>query len=305
MTPTIFHEDWWLNAATSGGYETVEVMDKGKTVGRLPYYRRRKFGIMWGALPPLTHFLGPAVDVGSGSITSRFNRRLEVTRELLGKLPPSHFTKIKCHHGIREVIAFQDMKFRTSVQFTYEIAPQPEDMLLKNMNQNTRRNLRSIEEGAVYVNDVDPAEYLAFYDRNLSEQGRRNHLDLAICKNLLTLSLDRGVGKFYAQRNMAGELIAGVFCVWDDVASYYLMTSRSSKAGSGAITWLIWEAIKDAAKRGLIFDFDGLGGGGSIQIYNGFGGSIEPRYTATRMSLPMTISHDIVRRLLNKEQYFY
>ena len=67
LTPTIFHEDWWLTAATDGAYEAVETSLGDKVVGRLPYFRKKFYGMNWGALPALTHFLGPAVDEGPGT----------------------------------------------------------------------------------------------------------------------------------------------------------------------------------------------------------------------------------------------
>ena len=37
IIPTVFHEDWWLDAATDGNFSVVEVMSGGRTVGRLPF----------------------------------------------------------------------------------------------------------------------------------------------------------------------------------------------------------------------------------------------------------------------------
>ena len=37
LTPTIFHESWWLDIATEGRYEVVEVTQNGEVLGRLPY----------------------------------------------------------------------------------------------------------------------------------------------------------------------------------------------------------------------------------------------------------------------------
>jgi hypothetical protein len=41
LTPTIFHEPWWLEAASGGQYEEVTVSSGGRTVGRLPFVRRK------------------------------------------------------------------------------------------------------------------------------------------------------------------------------------------------------------------------------------------------------------------------
>jgi len=44
LVPTVFHEEWWLDAATGGRYSIAEVKAGDKTVGRLPYLVRSRFG---------------------------------------------------------------------------------------------------------------------------------------------------------------------------------------------------------------------------------------------------------------------
>jgi len=75
-----------------------------------------------------------------------------------------------------------------------------------------------------------------------------------------------------------------VFCVWDQTAAYYLLTTRIPDAHDGAVSLVLWEAIQDAAQRGLIFDFDGLVNKESFAFLSGFGGVLCPRYVVTRIS---------------------
>jgi len=67
-------------------------------------------------LASLTHSLGPAI---IKSYANSF-RRIDLTKELLGKLPPTSAQLFKCHRDVQDVIAFQSAGFRTSVQFNYE-----------------------------------------------------------------------------------------------------------------------------------------------------------------------------------------
>src|SRR5919108_3749441 len=116
LAPTIFHEDWWLDTATRGNFEIAEVSSGGRTVGRLPFFLTRRLGIKMIRMPILTYFLGPAICGGEGSANNRFLRRLEITHELLGKLPRVSWHYLKCQGGITDVIAFQEHGFRTYVQ---------------------------------------------------------------------------------------------------------------------------------------------------------------------------------------------
>lgn len=72
LTPTIFHEDWWLDAATGGNFDVAEVTVSGRKVGRLPFHVRSRLGLRIMNMPSLTYFLGPAIDDGEGSPNNRF-----------------------------------------------------------------------------------------------------------------------------------------------------------------------------------------------------------------------------------------
>jgi Acetyltransferase (GNAT) domain len=301
LTPTIFHEDWWLTAATNGAYEVVETSLGDKVVGRLPYFRKKFYGMNWGALPALTHFLGPAVDEGPGSINTRFIRRLEITRELILKLPPASFTRIKCHRGVPDVIPFQEQKWRTNVQFTWEVEPAPEETLFMNLRNKPRNAIRRAE----FFQLDDPNEFIRFYSANLAAKGIKSNIDLDAALRIITAALSRSRGQMMvAKAKVDGALHAATFYAWDSHSLYYLMSTRNENGHSGAMAALVWHAIRDAAARKLVFDFDGLATPGSIMFYAGFGGSVQPRYVATRMTIPVRIAN-AVRGLMDKEQFFY
>jgi hypothetical protein len=304
LTPTIFHEDWWLDAATDGAYKVAEVSTGGSVVGRLPYCLGRKLGLKWGALPALTHFLGPAVDEGEGGINRRFIRRLEITRDLIRQLPDAHFLRIKCHRAVREVIAFQEQKFRTSVQFTYEVHPAAKDTLWSNFRHERRRVILKAEALLDIAPFDDPEVYLRFYLANLKEKGIKSKLNETACLRLIKASMERGRGQILAAKDKKGDLQAAIFCVWDAGAVYYLMTTRTASSDNGAVSALIWRVIQDAAQQNLIFDLDGLATPGSIMFYAGFGATVEPRYVATKMSFPVTMAREALT-LLGHEQYFF
>src|ERR1700682_270055 len=77
LAPTIFHEEWWLNAATGGDFDVAEASAGGRTVGRLPFQLTRRLGLKMIRMPHLTYFLGPAIDTCEGNHSNRFLKRLE------------------------------------------------------------------------------------------------------------------------------------------------------------------------------------------------------------------------------------
>jgi hypothetical protein len=56
------------------------------------------------------------------------------------------------------------------------------------------------------------------------------------------------------------------------------------------VSFLVWEGIRDASRRQLVFDSDGLNSSffqnpearGGILFFAGFGGQVRPRYIVTK-----------------------
>lgn len=304
LVPTVFHEEWWLDAVTQGRYSIVEVSAGGRIVGRLPFLLRKRFGMQGIWTPPLTHFLGPGINEGEGSPNHRFLKRMDITRELIGKLPRSAWQCIRCHGGITDVIAFQEQRFRTYVQFTHELQPEPEEVLWNRMRAQTRNAIRRAKEQVTISEFAAPDEFIRLHEKNLASEGERDTLDLAACKRVLLAALHRERGRIIVARDIRNQIVAANFCAWDSKTSFYTVCTRNESAGSGAASLLLWEAIKHAAARGLIFDFGGLGTNGSIRLYAGFGATISPRYVAVRSNGLARLASEM-KCLLTKEYFLF
>jgi hypothetical protein len=182
------------------------------------------------------------------------------------------------------VIAFQEQGFRTYVQFTHEVWPAPEEKLWRQMRDKTRNVIRRAEERLRVKEMADPEEFVHLFGNNLHLRGLRSELDLVLCKKTITAALARNRGRILAAYDKGEGIVAASVCVWDDAASYYLLSTRTNDAGNGAVSLLIWESIKESARRKLVFDFAGLGTHGSVLLYSGFGATVTPRYVALRTS---------------------
>jgi hypothetical protein len=296
LAPTVFHASWWLDIASDGQWRQAEVASGGRIVGRFPYViGRMPGGHALCGMPPITHFLGPAVDEGKGAACNRALKRAQVTRELLDQMPRASGFYHKLNREITDTLVFQERGFATSVQFTFELAPSRPDVLWRNMRDKTRNVIRRAGETAAVESCRDPVEFTAAYDRHLAQRGLRNHYDPGLLQRLCRGAMARRQGDILVARGTAGDIIAGIFCVWDATSTYYLLTTRDAEAGNGVVALLLWQAIQQSAARGLIFDFDGVGVQGSRLFFTGFGGVVRPRYIVSRYSL----AHRIVGRLSN------
>ena len=72
------------------------------------------------------------------------------------------------------------------------------------------------------------------------------------------------------------------YLAWGHGAMYYLLSTRSLRGDYGAVSLLLWSAMKLAHKLGLVLDLDGVYSTGPAKFLSGFGGSIKTRLMIRR-----------------------
>jgi lipid II:glycine glycyltransferase (peptidoglycan interpeptide bridge formation enzyme) len=232
----------------------------------------------------MTHFLGPAVDEGNGSAESRNMRRNEITMDLIRKLPRFGYFYQQFHRGIPDTLPFIQHGFTTELLFTYEVMPAPEETIWRNMRDKTRNVIRRAQEKTELF-DVEPDAFCALYEATLQNRGKHsNYMFGPDARFLLATALERRRGRLLGARDENGAVLAAICYVWDDQVSYYMLTTRAHDTHNGVVSQLIWEAMRDSAARGLIFDFDVVGTAGSVLFYTAFGGDVRPRYLVKRIT---------------------
>ena len=283
LNPTIFHEPWWLDAATDGAWRESTSESGGRIMGRLPYLPDRKFtGQLSIVMPRLTRSLGPALAVpGDPAECVRLPTRHKILRELICGLPRCSHLWMQMHGGISDVMMFESAGCHTTVRYTTEIAPAAPDDIWAAMRDKTRNVIRRARDGLVVDHDMTADDFLAFYQEACRTHGRRNDYPASSCGRLIAQAITTGRGRAYAAVRSDGQPTAAIMTVSDARATYYLMSSRLPDAGNGAVSMLLWAAIRDAAESGRTFDGDGL----SLEnhmLLTGLGGQVRPRYLVSR-----------------------
>jgi hypothetical protein len=248
-------------------------------------------------MPAFTHFLGPAVDPGEGKPQNRYWKKLSITAELIEKLPKLASFRQKMYRGITDVVEFQSAHFASMVQFTFEIAPTGADLIWQSMRKKTRNAVRNGLNHYEIGSGLEPEEFIALYRRNIERRGMVENIDLPLALKLLNGCVVRGCGQFFTARNDEGAVEASIFVIWDETSCYLLMATRMPESSYGALAALIWEAIKFAARQGLIFDFDGIAGLGAARFFAGFGGIVSPRYIVSKSNFTYRVLRETRRRI--------
>lgn len=283
---TIFHEPWWLDAASGGSYDEASVMENGAVIARLPYIKLRKFGGQTALImPTMTHVLGPSIATDlPGSDVTRALREFSLCAELIKQLPKASHIWFAMHRRVTNTLPFEAAGFELGVRFTSEIAPDSPEAMWRRMRDKTRNVIRRAEENLTVETIEDAAVFFDFYRRNLQNRGLVNAYDLDRCRDVMQAAIDRHRGRAIAAVDAKGEAQAAIFTVWDDTAEYYLMSTHVPKSGNGATSLLLWHAIQAAAAEGRVFDMDGVHSHTNRLLITGFGGTLRPRYLVSANS---------------------
>jgi len=82
--------------------------------------------------------------------------------------------------------------------------------------------------------------------------------NLDFLSNLHNRCLEYNSSKIYFALDDEDNIHATIYIVWDSTTMYYLMSGGDPKfRNSGATSLLLWEAIQEASKMNLKFDFEG------------------------------------------------
>ncbi|MDR5798568.1 GNAT family N-acetyltransferase [Caballeronia sp. LZ001] len=210
--------------------------------------------------------------------------RVSLTNELIAQIPTVHSFYQIFDPRVEDALAFGLKGFTVSTRYTlqFPVGRTVED-LWKGLHYKTRNMVRTGQK-FVTIQPLAPDEFNRFYDSNLEARSRKNIYGSQVMHRLVTEFTQRGAGYVLGAYNADGALVAAIGVAMDSHAAYYILSSRTQNAHGGAISVLVWEAIKNAAERNLTFDFDGIPNENTFKFLSGFRPTLKPRLVIERHS---------------------
>jgi hypothetical protein len=280
---SVFHEAWWLDLATDGNWRTATVRRGNEIVGEMPYSLGRKGPWRTSQMPPLTRTLGPALKPFAGDPAHAMLDRIDITTRLIEQIPEVDSFYQIFDPRVEDALAFGLNGFTVSTRYTLQFGQGRDvEQLWKGLNGKTRNVIRTGQKFLRVAPIESPAEFNRFYDANLAVRRRSNIYGTDLMQRLVSAFVERGAGYLLGAYDANGHLVAAIGVTFDSHAAYYLLSSRSPDAHSGAISVLIWAAIQDAMKRKLTFDFDGIPNANTLRFLSGFNPALRPRLVVER-----------------------
>lgn len=256
----IFHQPWWLEAAAPGRWGEVVVTSDGKVVARLPYVERRSpIGEIILGSAPMTKYLGPSFDLKSEKIETRLSKEVEMFEALHTALPRYSWFSQNWHFDQQNWYSAVRKGLKADPHMTYIIdSVASEKDLWSGLNERIRRNVRKAIKQVELVTDGDVEAVNRLVGLTFARQGRKTPANAAVVTRLFEAAIARGQAASLVARDDAGRDHAGLILVWDDITMYYLAGGGDPDLRqSGAMSMLLWEAIRLSRELNLKFDFEG------------------------------------------------
>jgi hypothetical protein len=296
---SVFHEAWWLDIATDGNWQTATVRRGKEIVGEMPYSLGRKGPWRTSRMPPLTRTLGPTFKPFAGDPAHAMLDRIHITEQLIAQIPEVDSFYQIFDPRVEDALAFGLNGFTVSTRYTLQFDRECDvEQLWKGLNGKTRNLIRTGQKLLKVEPIESPAEFNRFYEANLAVRSRSNIYGADLMQRLVSAFVDRGAGYLLGAYDSNGHLVAAMGVLFDRHAAYYLLSSRSPSAHSGAINVLIWAAIQDAMRRKLTFDFDGIASANSFRFLSGFNPIVRPRLVVERHKPVWSMAKAIGRVIL-------
>ena len=145
------------------------------------------------------------------------------------------------------------------------------------MEETTRTSIRKAENNGISIVTSDD------FDQTFNVMHKIYTSSKAAYFNRNEVLAGRNQCKSFLAKDEQGKNVAGLYIVWDNKRSYYLLGGRDSENGHyGASALAIWEAIKFTKENLGLAEFDFLG---SMipqveRFFRGFGGQLNVRFGA-------------------------
>ena len=273
----IFVQPWWLDTVVgSGNWGECKVEEGGKLVARLPWIKKKKFGITLLTHPPLTQTLGPWFSESSvgRKYSLQLARQKDLTELLIKQLPQHDYFAQNFSPDISNWLPWYWQGYEQTTKYTYRLHDIAEHQrIYEGFQTNIRGDIRKAESKGIVVttentlDDFIPLNFAVF-----ARQGIKVPYDEEFLRRLDAVCLDHSARKILIARDASGIPHAGVYLVYNKYCAYNLMIGGNPNLrSSGATSLAMWEAIKFASTVTNTFDFEGSMIESIERFFRGFG----------------------------------
>jgi hypothetical protein len=258
----IYHKYHYISALADTWQASV-LRNGPQYLAVFPFAMKRKYGIRYTLQPVFAQYWGICLAPMNSKISRAFELRKQHIQAVLEKLPRDiRLFEHSFSPAFDYPLPLLWNKYQLTPRYTYQInLDRPIDDVWSEFAENTRRDIRKAEKSKITVQDHDQFDTIMDIGNRSWGNKIKNVKPEEYARLKRVYEHFRESGESYLLTAMAdtGEAAAGIlFFVHKDTTIYYFGGTAPEYKHSGAMSLIIWEAIKKAHAAGYkVFDFDG------------------------------------------------
>lgn len=279
----IFMQDWYMDAACEkeDDWRVILVKEGDTIVAFFPfqYIKRRRY---WYIENPFqAPRMGIWVDYGNRTKNGERESFLhEVVEKIINNLPFYDVFDILFYYDFKNWQCFCEHGFQQTTRYSYRISLEglTAEQLLKSFQKGRKSDIKRAQSSCEINTQLSPNEYYEIFcdflrKRNVKPNFEKNQF----CK-LMNNCIEHNRGRIYQAKNKEKETVAIMGVVWDHHRMYCMFIAMDVKSQDRGLALLFFQAMQDAARDGLLFDFEGSMASGIAEYYRQFNGDKEEYY---------------------------
>ncbi len=261
---TIFMQPWFLDAVCGSDKWAVcmDIAKSGEVNGVLVYHFGKKWGFNMIKMPLLTPYMGLWIKTKKDGKFHEINsQERSVLTNLISQLPQVSYSSQSYPPNFMNWLPFNWANYQHQLKVTHVVENLGNsDSVFDNFKENTQKKIRKVSKTICIEKSDDPQIVYDIYTKIQKRYGEEMSYSLSFLEILHQEIQKSKAGQLYiAKSTEDGKIHAALYIVWDSTSAYYWLGGSDEEfRNSGALTFLIWEIMKDVAKRGICrFDFTG------------------------------------------------
>jgi hypothetical protein len=304
-TPTeipIFHKPFYLDVVTNKSWDVCAVIKNNEIIATLPYYIRKYKGITFLDMPPLNQFLGPWIKPDILKNIS-YRKYHEIIETLYSQLPEFGCCNHHWHYTYQNWLPLYWKGFKQTTRYTYIIPfEQSIETTWENINYSTKREISKCQQNYKVESLDDFDAFFNLVKENFLIKKKNNPLNYSMFSELdkaCRINNNRLIlGAFDNSKSLHGV----IYLLFDSSSVYYIAGGCDSTGFKDeAIKLLIWEAIKIANERKLVFDFEGSMMKNVEFFFNSFGSIQQGYFAISKVNSKRLLINEFVKNILKKK----
>jgi hypothetical protein len=292
----LFQEPWWLDLTTRGDWNEVRIANGNEVIARLPYRQIRRYGARILTQPPLTPYLGPWYRESTAKAASQFSERRRLTAELVAGLPKAELFLQNQWPKVPDCLPMLWEGFSQRISYTHWFEQFDDiDALWRRFLDTTRNDIRKAEKRVEAFESDNVDALLDLHEQAFTQRGLAPPRPRMYTRGVVEGALRAKKARLLLARDEHDNLHAANLVVFDERSAHYLLGGSDARfRASGAASLLLWDAIKFAAARSRVFDFEGSMREPIARFFRGFNPDMLAVSRLVRASRPAAIALNLI-----------